>query len=241
MTSYADDFTLLASAPSFVEAEARAKHLCPILVRWADGKHRLLRGPPPPPIAPQKSSLSLFTSPDSTLKCESAMQRLRWTERGCHAGDPLHLRPSCPRLCRAGFNGPQYHETLSRVELGLHNRNIGGRIQGHRAPHLQLRRPIWFTHISSTHLDKLEVIQNKALRIATGCHQKAGASHLRVETGVLPLRANLELCIHQFYASALQPLHPSHLIVASLPLSRSPPPQDYPRGLIPPHPQRPAS
>ena len=65
----------------------------------------------------------------------------------------------------------------------------------------------------SSHLDKLEVIQNKALRIATGCHQKAAASHLIAETGVLPLRTHLGLCSQQFYASALQPLHPSHLIV----------------------------
>ena len=39
MTSYADDFTLLASAPSIVEAEVRANQLCTILVRWVDGKH----------------------------------------------------------------------------------------------------------------------------------------------------------------------------------------------------------
>ena len=75
-------------------------------------------------------------------------------------------------------------------------------------PILNYATPIWFTQVSS-HLDKLEVIQNKALRVATACHRKASASHLRAETGVLPLRAHLELCCLQFYASALQPLHPS--------------------------------
>ena len=54
MTSYADDFTLLASAPSIVEAEARANQLCTILVRWADDKKLA--------IAPQKSRVTLFTS-----------------------------------------------------------------------------------------------------------------------------------------------------------------------------------
>ena len=49
----------------------------------------------------------------------------------------------------------------------------------------------------------LEVIQNKTLRIATGCHQKATVSHLRAESGFLPLRMHLELCCQQFYASAL--------------------------------------
>ena len=49
------------------------------------------------------------------------------------------------------------------------------------------------------------------------------------------LRAHLDLCWQQFYASALQTLHPSHLIVTS------PPPQGYPPGIIPPHTPRPAS
>ena len=94
---------------------------------------------------------------------------------------------------------------------------------------LNYAAPIWFTEVSSSHLDKLELIQIKALRIATGCHQKATVSHLRAETGVLPLRAYLELCCQQFYASALQPLHPSHLIVTS-------PPNPCPlRGTIRPH------
>ena len=55
MTSYANDFTLLASAPSIVEAEARANQLCAILVRWADGK-QLANAPnnryPPVPTPP---------------------------------------------------------------------------------------------------------------------------------------------------------------------------------------------
>ena len=41
-----------------MEAEARANQLCSILVRWADSKQLA--------IAPQKSSVTLFTS-DSTL------------------------------------------------------------------------------------------------------------------------------------------------------------------------------
>ena len=60
----------------------------------------------------------------------------------------------------------------------------------------------------------------QALRIATGCHQKAAASHLRAETGAHSLRAHLELCFQQFYNRALQPMHSSHLIVTSPPVPR---------------------
>ena len=53
MTSYADNFTLLASAPNIMEAKARANHLCSLLVRWADGKQLA--------IAPQKLRVTMFT------------------------------------------------------------------------------------------------------------------------------------------------------------------------------------
>ena len=57
ITSYADDFTLLASAPSIVEAETRANQLCSSLVRWADSKQ-----------FPYKSSVTLFTSEGSNYR-----------------------------------------------------------------------------------------------------------------------------------------------------------------------------
>ena len=82
-------------------------------------------------------------------------------------------------------------------------------------PILNYATPIWFTQVSSSHLGKHEVIQSKTQRIAPGCYQKVAASYIRAETGVLPLRCNLELYSQQFYAIALQPLHPSHLIVPS--------------------------
>ena len=55
----------------------------------------------------------------------------RWT--------PLHLRPSRLRLCRACLEGPQRHESPSWVELGVHDINLGGNEQGHRATHPELR------------------------------------------------------------------------------------------------------
>ena len=54
MTANADDLALLASAPSIVEVEARDNQLTTILARWADWKQLA--------IAPQKSSVTLFTS-----------------------------------------------------------------------------------------------------------------------------------------------------------------------------------
>ena len=53
---------------------------------------------------------------------------------------------------------------------------------------------ILYTQVSSSHhLDKLKVVQSKALRIVTGCHHKTTVSHFWAETGVLLLRAYQEL------------------------------------------------
>ena len=82
-----------------------------------------------------------------------------------------------------------------------------------KLPILNYATPIWFNQVSSTHLNKLEVIQNKALRNATGCNQKATVSTLTAESRVLSLRAHLELCSQQFYASAL---HPTHFFVSQI-------------------------
>ena len=54
ITFYADDFTFLASAPSIIEADAKANLLTTTLVRCANRKQH--------PIASQKSSVTLFTS-----------------------------------------------------------------------------------------------------------------------------------------------------------------------------------
>ena len=80
MTSYTDDFMLLASTPSIVEAEARANQLCSSLVRWADDNQLA--------IAPQKSSVTRFTS-------DTHLSRLHPQAR---IGDPVGQSDRTPKI-----------------------------------------------------------------------------------------------------------------------------------------------
>ena len=89
---------------------------------------------------------------------------------GCYAGHPLHLRPSGPRLCRAGFEPLNVMKALAGSNWGFTAESF---VATYKDTILNSAAPIWFTQVSSSHLGKLEVIQSKALRIATGCHQKA--------------------------------------------------------------------
>ena len=66
-------------------------------------------------------------------------------------------------------------------------------------------------------MDKLQRIQNQALRIATGSLLKADIQHLHSESSVLPLPDHLRMLCSQFLAGALRPTHPSHALVTQDP------------------------
>ena len=82
---------------------------------------------------------SVPTSPSSTRISDAMAPLNRTLKSWVSRGHPLHLCPSRPQFCRPGFEGPQCHESLNWFELGLHDRNIIGHIQDHRAPHPRLR------------------------------------------------------------------------------------------------------
>ena len=168
-------------------------------------------------IALQKSSVTLFT-PDThqsrlhpQMKIGDAVAPLNRTPKilgvtldthftfGPHARDCVERASRALKVMKALAGSNWRFTTKTLVATKSYKAIV--------RPILNYAAPIWFTKLPSSHLDKLEVIQNKVLRIATGCHQKAAVSQIRAETGVLPLRAHLKLCSQQFYASALQPLH----------------------------------
>ena len=77
-----------------------------------------------------------------------------------------HARDCVERASRAlSVSGPR--GPLSMF-LGFQDQNSGGHPHGHRALHSQLCRSQLVYPSVLTHRDKLEVIQNKALRIVAG-------------------------------------------------------------------------
>ena len=64
-----------------------------------------------------------------------------------------------------------------------------------------------------TNIAKLQVVQNRCLRIATGSHMASSIDHLHSEAGVLPVQDHLDMLCAQFLVSAMRPIHPSHDLV----------------------------
>ena len=52
--------------------------------------------------------------------------------------------------------------------------------------------PIWFPNTFASNISKLQVFQNTALRIATGCPMMASVDHLHTKAEVLTVREHLD-------------------------------------------------
>ena len=73
--------------------------------------------------------------------------------------------------------------------------------------------PIVYPNYSSTSIEKLQKVQNRALRLVLGCHSLSSIDHLHAEAKELLVKDHLRLLSSQFLAKALQPHHVSNLYV----------------------------
>ena len=75
---------------------------------------------------------------------------------------------------------------------------------------LSYAAPIVYPNYKPTSIAKLQKVQNRALRLALGCHSKSSIDHLHAEAKELLVSDHLLLLSSQFLAKALQPSHVSH-------------------------------
>ena len=61
---------------------------------------------------------------------------------------------------------------------------------------------------SPTSINKLQVMQNAALRACTGCTHDTNIQHLHDETNILPIQKHLQLHASQIRQKAQYPSHP---------------------------------
>ena len=77
-------------------------------------------------------------------------------------------------------------------------------------PALEYASSVWSPIASSTSINKLQVMQNAALRTATGCTQDTNIQHLHDETLSLPIHEHLQLHASQYKQKTQHPSHPLH-------------------------------
>jgi len=87
-------------------------------------------------------------------------------------------------------------------------------------PIIEYASTIWAPIVSETNLNKLQIIQNSSLRIATGCTRDTNCQHLHEETKTLPLKEHLKLHSSQLRQKSQLPNHPLHSLNIHNPKSR---------------------
>ena len=75
-------------------------------------------------------------------------------------------------------------------------------------PTLEYASSIWSPMASPTSINKLQVMQNAALRACTGCTHDTNIQHLHDETNILPIQRHLQLHASQIRQKAQYPSHP---------------------------------
>ena len=73
--------------------------------------------------------------------------------------------------------------------------------------------PIVYPYYSAASIEKLQKVQNKSLRLATGCHVASSIEHLHAEAKELPVKEHLHLLSAQYLARSLQPHHVNYPLV----------------------------
>ena len=80
-------------------------------------------------------------------------------------------------------------------------------------PALEYASSVWSPLASTTSINKLQVMQNAALRTATGCIQDTNIQHLHNEKLTLPIHEHLQLHASQYKQKTQHPSHPLHKIL----------------------------
>ena len=103
----------------------------------------------------------------------------------------------------------QIIKTLTTTGWGKQKETLMATYKAVMRPALEYASSVWSPIASSTSINKLQVMQNAALRTATGCTQDTNIQHLHDETLTLPIHEHLQLHASQ---NKQKTQHPSHHI-----------------------------
>ena len=102
----------------------------------------------------------------------------------------------------------QVIKTLTGTTWGKQKETLVATYKAVMRPTLEYASSIWSPMASPTSINKLQVMQNAALRACTGCTHDTNMQHLHDETNILPIQKHLQLHASQVRQKAQYPSHP---------------------------------
>ena len=92
----------------------------------------------------------------------------------------------------------QIIKALTATEWGKQKETLMATYKAVMRPALEYASSVWSPIASSTSINKLQVMQNAALRTAIGCTQDTNIQHLHDDTLTLPIHEHLQLHASQY-------------------------------------------
>ena len=101
-------------------------------------------------------------------------------------------------------------KALAGTDWGKDRETIANTYKIYTRPILEYANSAWCPILSNKQMQRLQIIQNTALRIATGHTKNTNVQHLHDKTYTLPIQAHTKMLASQFREKATDPLHPLH-------------------------------
>ena len=213
-TSYADDFTVAASGPDVNTASASIQSHAHDLEAWATSKHLQ--------IYVDKTHTTLFTShthqsnlyPSISIGLNPVSMERRPKYLGVVFDTHLTFIPHTHYITERCCSRLKLLPALSGTCWGQQKETLAFTYKSLIRSIITYAPPIWYPNPSNFAIQRLQRLQNSALRITTGAHRMSSMAHLDQETQILSVNHSLELQCRQFLLGASCPFHPSFQTVS---------------------------
>ena len=214
---FADDVTLLAVRRTLEAAQRDAQKSVDIVVEWA--KEWKLK------LNATKSEVSFFShfsgdkNLEPTILIEGKPIGFNKTPRllGVTLDRSLTFTPHVNNICEEATNKLKLLSCVSHSKYGWKKDQVMRIYNSHLKSRLDYAGWAWQPYLSVTNYNRLETIQNRAFRIATGQHQRCPTEAKRAELGAISYKTCSERAIakSRVKATCLPADHPRYLALTS--------------------------
>ena len=208
--SYADDITVYASHSNHRIAQQQIQPYLHNIHTWTQANDLKLNA--------TKTTTTLFTPDPAEFSTELTLDidntRLPTVKNPKILGltfDPkLTYSNHIQTMTKKANNTVKILKALTATKWGKQKETIINTYSAITRPVMEYASTVWAPIAVTTNVNKLQKIQNTALRVATGCTQDTNLTHLHNETKILPLTEHLKLHSSQLRQQSQHPEHPLH-------------------------------
>ena len=221
ITNYADDITITSSHKNIQTAQDQVQPYLQDIYNWTQDNDLQLN--------PDKSTSTLFTSDPAEYNTQLQLRMnntLIPTVKhpkilGLTLDPKLTYSTHTKQLTNNAKKSLNVLKALTSTSWGKDKETLTLTYKTIIRPKLEYGNTIFYPIASETQLQRLQIIDNTAKRIITGCTRDTTISHLHNETQMLPIKQHFRLHASLLRQKSLLPHHPLHSLTQNDPPPRN--------------------